>query len=52
MDDPTCMVKGLDSVAHIQNLANRLLERGYDAEEVNAICFGNANRFMESYLTY
>lgn len=52
MDDPTCMVKGLESVAHIQNLANRLSERGYDTEEVNAICFGNANRFMESYLTY
>ncbi|MGX8834970.1 dipeptidase [Amedibacillus sp. YH-ame6] len=52
MDDPTCMVKGLDSVAHIQNLANQLLEHGYSQEEVETICFGNANRYMESYLIY
>ena len=52
MDDPTCMVKGLESVAHIQNLAKRLMERGYRLEETNAICFDNANRFMESYLVY
>lgn len=52
MDDPTCMVKGLDSVAHIQNLANRLIERGYSQEEVEDICFYNANRYMETYLKY
>ena len=52
MDDPTCMVKGLDSVAHIQNLANRLIERGYSQEEVEDICFQNANRYMETYLRY
>ncbi|MEG0469471.1 MAG: membrane dipeptidase, partial [Longicatena sp.] len=52
MDDPTCMVKELDSVAHIQNLANQLLEHGYSQEEVETICFGNANRYMESYLIY
>lgn len=52
MDDPTCMVKGLESVAHIQNLAKRLMERGYCEAETAAICFGNANRYMESYLIY
>ena len=52
MDDPTCMVKGIDSVAHIQNLANRLLERGYSQQEVEDITFNNANRFMKDYLIY
>lgn len=52
MDDPTCMVKGLDSVAHIQALAQALLAHGYTNEEVEAICFHNANTFMDSYLVY
>lgn len=52
MDDPTCMVKGLDSVAHIQALAQALHEHGYTDEEVEAICFNNAFAFMESYLIY
>lgn len=52
MDDPTCMVKGLDSVAHIQNLATGLQKRGYTDEEIEAICFKNADTFMKSYLVY
>lgn len=52
MDDPTCMVKGMESVAHIQNLAQGLSLRGYSQEEVENICFYNAQRYMESYLVY
>lgn len=52
MDDPTCMVKDLDSVAHIQNLADRLKVRGYSEQEIQDICFQNAHRFMQSYLHY
>lgn len=52
MGDETCMIKGINSVAHIQNLATALRWRNYTEEEVEAICFGNANRFMESYLVY
>lgn len=52
MDDPTCMVKGLDSVAHIQNLATTLHQKGYTDEEINDICFENANHFMNNYLHY
>lgn len=50
MDDPTCMVTGLDSAAHIQNLAIKLKEHGYSEEEIEDICFNNANRFMSTYL--
>ena len=52
MGDETCMVNGLTSVKHIQNLAVALHTHGYTNDEVENICFGNANRFMKSYLVY
>lgn len=52
MGDETCMIKGINSVAHIQNLATALAWRNYTQEEIEAICFGNANRFMTPYLVY
>lgn len=52
MGDETCMIKGINSVAHIQNLAQALAWRNYSEAQIEAICFGNANRFMEPYLVY
>lgn len=52
MGDETCMVKGLQSVAHIQNLATSLKARGYTEQEISAICHDNANAFMTKYLIY
>lgn len=52
MNDPTCMVTGLESVAHIQHLAQGLETRGFSTQEIEDICFNNANRFMASYLQY
>lgn len=52
MDDPTCMVKGLEGVSEIQNLASALKVHGYNSEEVESICYKNAHEFMKNYLVY
>lgn len=52
MDNTPCMVKGLESIAHAQNLVSKLYARGYTLDEVKAICFDNAYHHMLPYLIY
>lgn len=50
MGDEPCMVDGLESIAHVPNLVQKLFDHGYQEDEVKAICFDNAYRFMKDYL--
>ena len=52
MDNIPCMVDGLESIACVQNLVSKLYARGYNEDEVKAICFDNAYHFMLPYLIY
>ena len=52
IDGTPCMVEGLESIACAQNLVKKLYDRGYNENEVKAICFDNAYDYMRPYLKY
>lgn len=52
MDENVCMIDGLESIAYAQNLVKQFYCKGYTDNEVKAICFDNAYRYMLTYLTY